>query len=190
MSRIKIQTIDSAAPEVAQRLEAAQRASGFVPNLLGVLGNSATAIETYQTVSAINGRNSLNAQEREVVQIAAAVSNGCGFCTAGHTKIASKKAKMADADLDGLRSGSALADPRLNALATFTRSVIAKRGQVDDAELQALFDAGYTQENALDVVLGVSLSTLCNYANNLARTPINPELQPFALQQDRVHAAA
>ncbi|MBX6393810.1 MAG: carboxymuconolactone decarboxylase family protein, partial [Burkholderiales bacterium] len=40
--------------------------------------------------------------------------------------------------------------------------------------------AGYTQANALEVVLGVSLATLCNYANNLAQTPINPELQPFA----------
>ena len=33
---------------------------------------------------------------------------------------------------------------------------------------------------ALDVVLGVSLASLCNYANNLANTPINPELQPYA----------
>ncbi len=41
-------------------------------------------------------------------------------------------------------------------------------------------EAGYTHENALDVVLGVSLATLCNYANNLANTPINPELQPYA----------
>ena len=32
----------------------------------------------------------------------------------------------------------------------------------------------------LDVVLGVSLASLCNYANNLANTPINPELQPYA----------
>ena len=55
-----------------------------------------------------------------------------------------------------------------------------KKGQVSDEELRAFFDAGYTQANALEVVLGVSLATLCNYANNLAQTPINPELQPFA----------
>lgn len=44
------------------------------------------------------------------------------------------------------------------------------------------FAAGYTDENALDVVLGVSLATLCNYANNLINTPIHPELQPYALE--------
>jgi len=28
-------------------------------------------------------------------------------------------------------------------------------------------------------VLGVSLATLCNFANNLGRSPINPELKAF-----------
>ena len=46
--------------------------------------------------------------------------------------------------------------------------------------LAEFLEAGYTQQNALDVVLGVSLASLCNYANNLANTPINPELQPYA----------
>jgi alkylhydroperoxidase family enzyme len=58
--------------------------------------------------------------------------------------------------------------------------VMEQKGQVSDEELQAFLAAGYTQPNALEVVLGVSLATLCNYANNLARTPINPQLQPFA----------
>ena len=49
-----------------------------------------------------------------------------------------------------------------------------------EAQLKAFFDAGYTQENAIDVILGVSLATLCNYVNNIAETPINPELQAFA----------
>ena len=54
------------------------------------------------------------------------------------------------------------------------------RGQVGDDDLKAFFAAGYSQQAALEVVLGVSLATLCNYANNLAQTPINPELQAFA----------
>ena len=37
-----------------------------------------------------------------------------------------------------------------------------------------------TAQNAIDVILGVSLATLCNYVNNIAETPINPELQAFA----------
>lgn len=181
MSRIEIQTIATAAPEAAARLQAAGRASGFVPHLLGVLANAPVALEAYQTLTAINARGSLSAEEREVVQIAAAVGNDCGFCVAGHTRIVTAKLAMDSADLEGLRTGGGLATPRLDALASFTREVIHHRGQVSDAALQAFLAAGFSQGQALEVVLGVSLATLCNYANNLAQTPINPELQPYAL---------
>jgi uncharacterized peroxidase-related enzyme len=180
MSRLTIQSIDSAAPEAAQRLQAAQKASGFLPNLLGVLANAPTALETYQVVSGINARNSLTDAQREVIQITAATRNGCGFCAAGHTKIALKKLRMPEELVRALRQTQALDDPKLNALARFTLAVIDSRGDVTDEQLQAFLNAGHTQENVLDVVLGVSLSTLCNYANNVAKTPINTELQGFA----------
>lgn len=179
MSRVTIQTIETAVPEAAARLEATKRSAGFVPNLLGVLANSPTALETYQTVSAINARTSLSPVEREVVQITAAAQNGCTFCTAGHARVALKKLGMQQPDVDALSTKAPLADAKLNALATFTVAVLNQRGRVSDAELKAFRDAGYSETNVLDVVLGVSLASLCNYSNNLAQTPINPELQPF-----------
>lgn len=180
MSRLTIQTIDTAADEAKERLSNVKKANGFVPNLIGVLANAPTALETYQVVGAINNRNSLTAAEREVVQITAATRNGCGFCVAGHTAIARKKLGMPEDIIKALRGTQALSDPKQNALAQFTLAVMENKGQVSDDDLNAFLAAGYNQQNALDVVLGVSLATLCNYANNLAQTPINPELQPFA----------
>lgn len=181
MSRLDVQTVETATRDVAERLAAVKKSTGFVPNLLGVLGNAPTAIEAYQTVSSINARNSLTPTEREVVQITAAVRNGCNFCTAGHTKIAQKKLRLPQALIDGLRHTQALEDVKLNALAVFTLAMIEERGKVSDEQLQSFQDAGYSSENVLDVVLGVSLASLCNYANNVAQTVINPELQEFAL---------
>lgn len=180
MSRLVIQTIDSAPAEAKERLLVAQKNNGFLPNLLGVLANAPTALETYQVVGAINARTGLSAAEREVIQITAAVRNGCGFCVAGHTAVARKKVAMPEELIAALRGTQALSDPKLNALAQFTLAVIDQKGQVDDATLSDFLAAGYSQANALEVVLGVSLATLCNYANNLAQTPINPELQAFA----------
>lgn len=51
----------------------------FLPNLIGVLAGAPAALEMYQEVGAINGRASLSAAEREVVQITAATVNQCGF---------------------------------------------------------------------------------------------------------------
>ncbi|WP_374104331.1 carboxymuconolactone decarboxylase family protein, partial [Burkholderia sp. E168m23] len=90
-----------------------------------------------------------------------------------------KKAQVERADVDALRDGEPVAEPRLEAVAAFTRAVIATRGAVTDDALDAFLAVGFTEANALEVVLGVSLATLCNFANNLARNELNPELAAY-----------
>ncbi|MCT8525208.1 carboxymuconolactone decarboxylase family protein [Glaesserella parasuis] len=180
MSKFQIHTIDTAPEAAKEALQAVKNNNGFIPNLIGVLANAPTALETYRTVGAINQRNSLTPTEREVVQITAAVANGCGFCVAGHTAISIKQIKMPDELLQALRKATPIQDNKLDTLARFTLAVINTKGKVGEILLNEFFAVGYTQQNALDVVLGVSLASLCNYANNLADTPINPELQPYA----------
>lgn len=180
MSRLTIHSVDTAPEAARERVEAAQQANGFLPNLIGVLANAPAALETYQVVGAINGKTSLSPAEREVVQITAATLNDCGFCVAGHTKLSLQKLRMPEELVEALRKVDTIADAKLDALARFSVAVIQKKGQVSDEELAAFRNAGYNDQQALEVVLGVSLATLCNFANSLAQTPINPELQPFA----------
>ena len=180
MSRLPVHNVETAPAEARERVQNVRRANGYLPNLIGVLANAPAVLETYQVVGAINARTGLSPEEREVIQIAAAARNGCGFCVAGHTAIARKKLAMPEPVIQALRDTRALEHPKLNALARFTLTVMEEKGHVSDADLRAFFAAGYTPANALEVVLGVSLATLCNYANSLARTPINPELLPYA----------
>lgn len=179
MSRLPLHTIESAPEASRPFLEKSLAANGFLPNLVASLANAPTALETYLSVGAINARAGLSLAEREVVQITAAATHGCGFCVAGHTAVALKKAHM-DAELvQALRAQQPLADARLDAVAVFTRAVIATRGAVDDASLAAFRAAGFSEANALEVVLGVSLATLCNFANNLSQNPLNPQLADY-----------
>ena len=179
MSRLTIHNTDSAPSQAQERVSNALQANGFLPNLIGVLANAPTALEAYQTLGGINGRTSLTPAEREVVQIVAATLNDCGFCVAGHTKLALKKLGMPQQTVDALRAVQPLEDAKLDALAQFTVAVIQHKGQVLDEDLTAFRDAGYTDQQALEVVLGVSLATLCNFANGLAQTPVNTELEPY-----------
>jgi len=179
MSYFKPLTAEQAPEEAKQLLINAEKANGFSSNLLGVLAYAPTALEMYQTVSDINSRSSLNIQEREVVQLVAATDNGCTFCVAGHTALAKNKAKLAPQIVQALRDQVELPDSRLNALSTFARHALITKGAVDTQTTQAFFDAGFTQQNALDVLLGFSLATLCNYANSLARTELNSQLEAY-----------
>ena len=188
MARLPLRTIADAPEEAKAALTTAEKNNGYLPNLLRVLANAPTALETYLTVSGINARSSLTLQEREAVQITAAATHGCGFCVAGHTAIAYKKAGLDEATVEGLRALEPISNPRLDAVARFTKAVIAGRGRVSDAELAEFKAAGFSDGAALEVVLGVSLATLCNFANNLGQPPLNPELEPY--RWDGPHAVA
>ena len=145
MARLTVHTVESAPEAAKARVEAAQKANGFIPNLIGALANSPQALTFYQEVGKLNNENSEQAIK------------------------ASRDVNPAEFD-----------DAKLKALADFTIAVMANKGAVSDAELAAFVAAGYRKEQAVDVVMGVALATLCNYTNNLAQTDINPELQAYA----------
>ena len=179
MSRLPLHTVESTPEASRPFLQKSQAANGFLPNLVAALANAPTALETYLTVGEINARGSLTLAEREVVQITAAAIHGCAFCVAGHTAVALKKAQLPEALVAQIRAQGAVSDAALNAVATFTRGVIATRGAVSDEAFAAFKSAGYTDASALEVILGVSLATLCNFANNLARNELNPQLDAY-----------
>lgn len=189
MSRIPLQTIETAPADAKPRLEAAKIANGFLPNLLGVLANAPAALEAYLTLGQINAKASLSLVEREVVQITAAATHGCGFCVAGHTGVALNKAKLDKAEVDALRAVSPPADRKLAAVQTFTKAVIRARGAVSDEELATFRAAGYSDAAALEVVLGVGLATICNFANNLGQPELNSQLEAYRWQPPHSRAA-
>jgi len=171
----------SSAPDLSKPfIEKAIANNGFLPNLIGVLSSSPAALETYFTVGEINSRSSLNLAEREVIQLTAARLHKCDFCIAGHTALALKKAGFTASEVLGLHNGTTLGNPRLDSLVKFTTEVITTKGNVSNEALESFLSKGFTQANALDVVLGVSLATLCNFSNVLAKSPINNELQQYA----------
>lgn len=182
MTRFVLHTVTSAPVEAKTRIENVLQNNGFIPNLIGVLANAPTALEMYQEAGKINARTSLTAAEIEVVQITAAKINECAFCVAGHTKISNLKKLFSDEVLVALRNVEdfQVQDEKLNVLARFTVAVMLNKGAVNDEVLSKFFSVGYTEQQAIEVVLGIALATLCNYTNNLAQTVINDELKDFA----------
>ncbi len=179
MSRLPLLTPDNAPAASLPLIDRSISNNGFLPNLVAVLANAPVALETYLTVSEINSRGSLSLAEREVVQITAASIHGCEFCIAGHSALALKKAGFDRDSVIALQRRGQTGNARFDALVAFTRAVIVSRGAVGDGELDTFVAAGFDQAQALEVILGVSLASLCNFANNLARNDINPQLQAY-----------
>ncbi len=79
-----------------------------------------------------------------------------------------------------LRDGGPLPDERLDAVRRFTLEVIASAGAVEDAVLRDFLAYGYTEQNALEAVLGIGAYTLWTLANRLTAAPVDAPLAVFA----------
>lgn len=186
MSEFEFHDLESAPSGSRPLLEAATRSLGFTPSLYAGLAESPTALKVYLDAAAAFGKSSLGAPEQQVVLLATSVENGCEFCVAAHSFIARNMVKLPSTLVDALRAGGALPDARLDALASFTRAVVRDRGWVSPDVLAATLAAGFSRAQILDVIVGVSVKTLSNYANHLLGTPLNAQFASEAWRRTPV----
>lgn len=118
----------------------------------------------------------LTPAERQTVLLTVSVENGCDYCVAAHTLIASMQ-KVPDPVARAIRSGAPIPEPKLEALRRFTAEVVRRRGRPSDSELDAFVTAGYARAQVLEVLLGVGLKTLSNCTNHIVATPLDPAFQ-------------
>ncbi|MDT8439933.1 MAG: carboxymuconolactone decarboxylase family protein [Wenzhouxiangellaceae bacterium] len=164
----------SASSEAAGLLEKAQQKYGFIPNILGVMAHSPALLEAYMSLSQIFEKTSFSAAEKQTVLLAVSTENSCGYCKAAHTTIA-KMQNVDEAVLDAIASGDKLPDAKLDTLFNFTRTLVEKRGSPSDSDLKAFFDAGYSEAQVQDVLVGIGMKTLSNYNNHMFDPPLDAQ---------------
>lgn len=150
---------------------------GDLPNLYQVLAHSPSALRAYVAMNKLLKDSGLTDEEQQVVLLTASRENRCEYCMAAHS--ASARVAGLDEDaLESLREGKHIRnDDRLEALRQFTQRVVAKRGRLEDEDIDVFLAAGFDEGNVLDVMLGVSLKTLSNYTNHIAHTPLDERFQ-------------
>ena len=179
MTDFTIHTAETAPQDSKQLLEKSQAAFGMIPNLHAVMAEAPGLLEGYQKLHELFLQSSFDDEEKTVVWQAINVEHGCHYCVPAHTGIAHSM-KVDGAISDALRDETPLSDPRLEALRTFTLSMVRGRGNVDDAEMQTFFDAGFNKRHVLEIVLGLSQKVMSNYTNHLAETPVDEPFKKFA----------
>ena len=179
MTDFTIHTAETAPQDSKQLLEKSQAAFGMIPNLHAVMAEAPGLLEGYQKLHELFLQSSFDDEEKTVVWQAINVEHGCHYCVPAHTGIAHSM-KVDGAISDALRDETPLSDPRLEALRTFTLSMVRGRGNVDDAEMQTFFDAGFNKRHVLEIVLGLSQKVMSNYTNHLAETPVDEPFEKFA----------
>lgn len=168
------QTLNSESPRIRGVLEKAQKQVGFIPNMFAVMANSPGVLETYLTGYELFRKESgLTPAEQEVVLLTISRENGCHYCVAAHSVLADNVSGVPAEVTDAIRDGTPVPDPKLRALSEFTRTLLAKRGRPDRAEVDAFLAAGYTERHILEIILAVAVKTLSNWSNHVFETPVD-----------------
>lgn len=189
MSRFPVHSIETAPAGSREGLQAAKARFGFVPNLLGMLAGSPAALGAYLGVTEAFGAGTLTEVERQVVLLTVSRQHECHYCMAAHSAGA-MMAGIGPEVLEGLRRGEPLPDARLEALRRTTDRLVTARGWISPEEVDAFFTAGFTEAQLLEVLAGIALKTISNYANHLAGTPLDPPFAKFAWSKKELAVAS
>lgn len=170
MSRITAINNEQATGKAKELLDGVQKKLGMTPNLMRTLAHSPAALQAYLNFNGALGAT-LNAKLREQLSLVTAEENGCGYCASAHTAIG-KMVGLSEAETLDARAGKGN-DAKSDAAVKFAKIVLAKRGKVSDADLQAVRNAGLTEGELAEIVAHVALNVFTNYFNNVAGTDID-----------------
>ena len=161
-------TVETAPAASRRSMEATIRHLGHLPTAVARLATSPELLDGFLKLSASFERTTLDPVARETIVMTVATRNECHICVEMHT--AKLKGLNADDDvITALRSQEPVPDERLEAMRQFTLAVLETAGGVDDETLKTFFGHGYTERNALEVVMGIGAYTMSTLANRMTR---------------------
>ncbi len=180
MATFKHHTVESAPDSTQHTLADIQKSYGFIPNLYGYLAESPVALNAYLHINdQLMNHSSLTPANVQIALLAMSVVNQCEFCVAAHSW-GTQAHKANPQTVEAIRTNSTIKDKKDAALVALAQSIVNERGFVPEPIVDQFLDAGFTQENVMDLLVCNMLKSLSNYANHLTGTEVNKELAAFA----------
>jgi alkylhydroperoxidase family enzyme len=179
MPTYQVHTIASAPEKSKPALEKLEQLFGFLPNLPASIANSPKLINSLLGLFQQVHSQGLSEPENQIVLLTDAVTNSSTYAVAFHTALAHEQGISPD-ETRAIREGRLPKDQRFAALSMLAKTLIEKRGHLNEQELDAFLHAGFTKEQVLEVIAIVAASTITNYAGTIANPPLEERFQPFA----------
>jgi uncharacterized peroxidase-related enzyme len=175
MSRIAIPTRDEAHPDTRPTLDNVNKLLGFVPNLHRLMSVNPNVLAGWASLQSSLAKT-LDVKTRDAIALAVSEANGCDYCLAAHSYVATNFAKIAPEEIARNRMGHS-ADPKRAAAATFAKALIEARGKVSDGQFQAIRDAGYADDDIVAIIALTAQFLMTNFLNNAGGTAVDfPEI--------------
>ncbi len=171
MARISAVDPATASGEAKTLLDAVQAKLGMTPNFLRVLAHSPVALGSFLGLYGIAEQGSLDPQTRERIALALAEQNSCEYCLSAHTAIG-RSAGLTGDEMEANRQGTSQ-DARAAAAVAFARALVEHKGEVTNAEIEAVRKAGYGEAEIVEIIVHVGMNLLTNILGKASRIEID-----------------
>jgi alkylhydroperoxidase family enzyme len=179
MTHFPVHTMESAPDGSKPALQTLQSAFGMLPNIAGALATSPILINSLVGLFGNVHGGSFTEPQIQTVLLTDAVTNASTWAVAFHTTLA-LKAGIDPADVQAIRDGRLPKDSKLSALSALARTMIEKRGRLDDQDVDQFIAVGFRKDHTLEVIAIVAASTITNYTASITKTPLEPAFQAHA----------
>jgi alkylhydroperoxidase family enzyme len=179
MQGFPVHTLESAPQASKSALREVEKRFGMIPNLAGAMATSPVLAEAFIGIFDKVHGGSFNEPQIQTVLLTDAVTNGSAWAVALHTALG-LQAGLDPVDVEAMRAGRSPSDQKLGALSTLARTLIEKRGRLDDEDTERFQAAGFSKALLLEVITIVAASTITNYTGNVTNPPLEAHLQQFA----------
>ena len=170
-SRIPLVTPAGTTGERQQLLGQIQQAFGATPNMFKAVANSTAALKSMWGSFGALGGGVIPAKLGEQIAVAIADRNNCEYCLAAHTALGRKAGASAE-EMSAAQAGQS-ADARTAAALRFAVAVVNNRAQIDAAEVAGLREAGFSDEEIVEILAHVALNLFTNYINVAFQVPVD-----------------
>lgn len=190
MSRIPSHTIEDA-PEASRALLADLvqfSPTGRLLSMHAQMAHAPAVLEAYTSIRRATGQlGTLDQRLRTALMLVTAAADGNAYALAIITLLA-RRSGWEPGQIEALRSGGSVGDPRENALIAVVREAAGSAGRVSDATWARAVAAGCTDEDLAEAFAYLGLTVFTAYFLNYADTELDvsasPELSSAAAVQD------
>lgn len=171
MSRVPLVNRDTATGARKSLLDQVHGAFGATPHMFRAVANSPAALQSMWGSFGALGGGVIGARLGEQIAVAVADRNACAYCLAAHTALGRKAGASAE-EMAAAQVGES-SDPKTAAALRFALKLVDARGQVSEADVQALRDAGFDDERIVEILAHVALNLFTNYVNVAFAVPVD-----------------
>jgi alkylhydroperoxidase family enzyme len=160
-------------------MQLVQSAFGMIPNLIGAMSTSPVLINSLVGLFGHVHGGSLTEAQVQIVLLTDAVTNRSTWAVAFHTTLALKEG-IDPTDVQAIREGRLPNDGKFAALSSLAKTMIEKRGRLDDEDIDRFLAVGFGKDHLLEVIAAVAASTITNYTGSITKPPLEAPFQAHA----------